>query len=376
MGQIDFIKYLRGLPTFESLMVVGDDSQSIFGFRETSPEFIIHFEDYMGEPIDDIYLLENHRSTPEIIQFANTINAMNVDKVEKDLIATRPHGTPVIVNGFYDKTSELKYIVEGIKAHLANGFRPEDIAVIAYTKEELKNVADALTKEKIPSMFAAPEPLLENSRIRAILAFANVIRDRTDTRNALIVANALEGGAIMSYPREMIEEKVKEVVATAEAIISIPSLAGKKALFLKFIEDLSFGDETVQNFKDGLNNKEFDEIMIYCNDFALYGANAAYRRIDEYPGIVLITAHSSKGLEYKVVYNTISKYQKTKFATRKALEEVRRLLFVSATRARDELYITGQYAASGSTYDTRVLNTFLNDSFTAAGRDYNPTFTK
>ena len=375
-GQINFVKQLRALPTFESLMVVGDDSQSIFGFRDTSPEYIIHFEDYMGEHVDDIFLLENHRSTPEIIDFANRINAMNVNRVEKDLVATRPHGAPVIVNGFYDKTSEMKYILNGIKSHLDAGWRPEDIAVIAYTKDELKAIADILTKENIPSMFAAPEPLLENSRIRAILAFAKVIQDRADTKNAVIVANALNGGDIMLCTEDTIQAQVASVVQRAEAINSIPTLAGKKLLFLQLVDDLYFGDETVQSFKEGLNNKAFDEIMVYCHDFALYGANASYRRIDEYPGIVLITAHSSKGLEYKVVYNTISRYQKTGFSKRTEMEEVRRLLFVSATRARDELFITGQYSASGNTADTRVLNAFLQDAFTAVDKNYDPHFLK
>ena len=375
-GQIEFIKYLRALPTFESLMVVGDDSQSIFGFRDTSPKFIIHFQDYMGEQVDDIFLLENHRSTPEIIDFANKINSMNIDKVEKDLIATRPHGAPVLVNGFYDKTSELKYILHGIKAHLAAGWKPEDIAVIAYTKEELKTIADMLTKENIPSMFAAPEPLLENSRIRAILAFAKLISDRSDTKNAVIVANALNGGNIMEYDDNTIQDQVNYVTSLAETIHQMPTLAAKKLLFVNFIDSICFDDETVLNFKDGLANKEFDEIMVYCHDFGLYGATAAYRRVSEYPGIVLITAHSSKGLEYKVVYNTISRYQKSRFSNRKALEEVRRLLFVSATRARDELYITGQYAASGSNYDNRIINTFLQDAFDAVGADFDPHFDK
>lgn len=376
--QIDFIQYLRAMPTFESLMVVGDDSQSIFGFRNTSPEFIIHFEDYIGTHVDDIFLLENHRSTPPIINFANYINSLNVDRVNKDLIATRTGGKGVVVEGFYDKTSEYQYIISGIKKHLMDGWKPEDIAVIAYTKNELKQIADLLTKKQIPSMFGAPEPLLENSRIRAILAFAKVITDRTDSNHALVVANALDGGNLMTYQKETIDHKVAAVIQRAEAIRAIPNLTGKKMLFLQLIDDLAFADETVLNFKDGLMNKEFDEIMAYCSDFELFGSTASYRRINEYPGVVLITAHSSKGLEYKVVYNTISKYQTSTLKNRTVEEEIRRLLFVSATRARDELYITGQYLASGnkSSYSSGsyITNRFLQDSFHAIQKDYNPCF--
>lgn len=374
-GQIDFIKRLKEMDTFQSLMVVGDDSQAIFGFRDTSPEYIIHFEDYIGEHVDDIYLLENHRSTPEIIDFANALNDLNEDKVEKALVATRPHGMPVVVNGFYDKTAEYTYIVSGIKRHLADGFHPEDIAVIAYTKDELKQIADMLTREGIPSMFAAPEQLMENSRIRAILAFARVIKDSNDTKDALIVANAIISGNIMDETVDEIHPQVTAVIDRAKAIAMAPTLQMKKELFVQLINDISLSDEAVENFRDGLDNKEFDEIMAYCTAFSAYGEGAAYRRVSEYPGVVLITAHSSKGLEYKVVYNTISKYQRKDHVRRSEVEEVRRLFFVSATRARDELYITGLYAASGFSDETRVMNRYLEEAFQITNKNWDPDFT-
>ena len=371
-GQIEFIKYMRAMPTFESLMIVGDDSQAIFGFRDTTPEFIIHFEQYIGEHVDDIFLLENHRSTPEIIDFANKINDLNINKVDKALVATRPHGMPVVVNGFYNKADEYKYIVTGIKAHLQAGYKPEDIAVIAYTKDELKQIADMLTKENIPSMFAAPEPLLENSRIRAILAFVQVILNRDDTKDALIVANALSGGILMDESNDTIKKQVADVVTRAEQIYQVPTLEGKKALLFQLIDEIAFNDEAVLNFKDGLNNKEFDEIVSYCLNFYTYGNETCYRRINDYPGIVLITAHSSKGLEYKVVYNTISKYQRKTGSDKLAyVEETRRLLFVSATRARDELYVSGLYGAPGSTKDHPIENRYLVEALNIVGKPYN-----
>ena len=372
--QIELIKLLRKLPTFESLMVVGDDSQAIFGFRNTSPQYIIHFEDYMGEHVDDIFLTDNHRSTPEIIAFANAINDMNKDRVMKTLTATRPHGAPVVVNGFYSKDDEYKYIIAGIKDHIRNGTRPEDIAVIAYTKQELKAIADLLTKEQIPSMFAAPETLIENSRIRALIAFSKVIKDTTDTRDALIAANAVMGGTIMELPEYGVDEAVKKILASAEKIRKCGSLIEKKQLFMEFCESISYGDEALEHFAESVSNKDFDEILAYLSDFELYGENAAYKRVSEYPGVVLVTAHSSKGLEWKVVYNTLSRYQKLERISIAAEEEIRRLLFVSATRARDELYVTGVYAAFGGNAATRVMNGFLEDAFNAVGKPYAPIY--
>lgn len=364
------------MPTFESLLVIGDDSQAIFSFRGTSPEYIINFDQYMGEPVDDIYLLENHRSTPEVIEFANRINDMNVDKVAKQLIATRDHGKPVIVEGFYNKTDEYNYIVDQIKHHLDTGVPPEDIAVITYTKSELNQIADLLTKKNIPSLYAAPEQLLNNSRIRAILAFARVIHDQQDTKDALIVANAKIGGSIMDLPEGMIQERVDQVIEEAGMICMAPTLQLKKELFEKFIDSISFQDEAVEYFKDSLQFKEFDEIMQYCSDFCTYGENALFKRIDPYPGVVLVTAHSSKGLEWPIVFNSITHYDRKERKSRKEIEEMRRLLFVSATRARDELVITAQFYSTESQNGAPVFNMFLQDAFKAAEKQFNPNAVK
>lgn len=350
-------------------MVVGDDFQSIYGFRDTTPEYIVHFEKYIGRPVRDIVLDMNYRSTPEICGFGNLIISPNRDKVEKTLVAARQPGAPVIVNGFSAKADEVEFIVKGIRQHMNNGIKPEDIAVIAYTKNELKAIADRLTKAGIPSMFGAPEPLAENSRIRAILAFARVIGNRDDSKAALVCANALMGGGIMDEGAAAVETKIGEVIEKAEEI-DAATQHEKKDLFLKYIEEISFGDEAVSHFSETFENKDYDEIIDYCRDFSMYGEGVEYRRIEDYPGVALVTAHSSKGREWKVVYNTVTKYQKSSSMATGTIEETRRLLFVSATRARDELYITGQYYTGTKAH--HVENQFLRESFDAAGEAWLP----
>lgn len=93
---------------FKSFLVVGDDSQSIFGFRGSDPRFIIEFEKKLGEDVQDFYLLENHRSTENIINFANKINSLNQNRVVKDLIPTREKGEPVVVEAFEKKDKKRK----------------------------------------------------------------------------------------------------------------------------------------------------------------------------------------------------------------------------------------------------------------------------
>ena len=365
-GQVELLKLLRALPTFKSLMVVGDDYQAVYGFRDTSPEYIINFEDHIGEDVQDIVLDRNYRSTPQICEFASGIVAPNQDKVEKDLVASRPDGAPVIINGFYTAKDEIRYIVQGIANHLADGTKPEDIAVLAYTKGELQKIADALTKEGIPSMFGAPEPLMENSRIRAVLAFARVVRDTSNTKDALTAANALFAGTLMDKEPEEVENAVRQIVERAEMI---RSAGDQKSLFLSYIDEISLEDEAVAHFREGLDTKDYEEIIDYCRDFSLYGDGVEYRRTDSYPGVALVTAHSSKGLEWPIIYNTITRYQKSAVMRTVDVEETRRLLFVSATRARDELFITGLYA--NGTKMNKVENRFLKELFDIVSKGWN-----
>lgn len=370
--QIRLIKKLRDCPSFESLMVVGDDSQAIFGFRATSPKYILDFDKIMAEPVDDIYLLENRRSTPEIIEFANSINELNVNKIAKNLVATRPHGKPVIVKGFVDKEEESNYVVQGIAEHLANGFKPEDIAVICANKYELIQMGNALGKANIPSVMLNPELLVENSRVLAAIALSNALQDTSDTKDMMIYANAVMDGGILNLSVNEQKQKIDEVREKIEEVRKLPDDKAKQT-YIDMLNAINpMEDEVFQNFVDTLGFKNMSAIYDYNNHFMDYGAKNAVRRVHDYPGVVLTTAHSSKGLEWPVVYNMISKYDSQELNTGSAVandltEERRRLLFVSATRARDELYVTGQYVAYGKKGDYHY-NKFLKDAYDVTGR--------
>ena len=368
------IKLMTECPTFESLMVVGDDSQSIFGFRDTSCEYIIHFDKYIGQSVDDIYLLENHRSTPEIIEFANKINANNYSRVDKDLISTRPSGKPVVVKGFLTPDEEESYVVEEIKKHLEDGFAPEDIAVICYTKYELLKMAGLLRKENIPAVMLNPEPLVENGRVKAAIAIANAIRDPEDTKDALIYANALNGGGMLTASEDEIKEHLRVVSDIISEYHNTEGDDAKKEKLMEILRRIDLNDDEIyQSFLETLERKNVYKIFEYLNEFYLYGSNAAIKRNCSYPGVVLTTAHSSKGLEWKVVFNMISKYDnKTLKRHWSDIDERRRLLFVSSTRARDELYVTAQYTAYGKKGDY-TYNRFLIESLNAVGESFSAT---
>ena len=369
--QIEILKNLIDCPSFESLMVVGDDAQAIFGFRDTSPEFIIDFERHIGEPIEDIYLLENHRSTPEIIDYANKINAKNLYRIAKELKATREHGKPVVAQGFLTPKEEREYVLAGIKEHLDAGVAPEDIAVICYTKNELLQMSTLLDEESIPSVLLNPEPLCENSRVRAAIALIAAIQDPKDTKDIFTFANAKNGGNMIHSDESSVQTMVFDVNTWLTEYHALENDDAKKDSLMEILHSIDHNDDEVyQKFLQSLERKNLNKLYEYVNEFYLYGSNSAFRRMHDYPGVVLTTAHSSKGLEWPICYNMISKYDSEELKQgRKEVEERRRLLFVSATRARDELYITGQYVAYGKK-GNYTYNKYLIDTYEVLGMEF------
>lgn len=128
-------------------------------------------------------------------------------------------------------------------------------------------------------------------------------------------------------------------------------------------------DEIYAGFLEKLlRHQTVEQIIQYAHDFYDYGEKETQKRKKDYPGVVLTTAHSSKGKEWPVVINGISKYHEKNLKADE-MEEKRRLFFVSATRARDELFITGQSVAYGDK-ENHVYNKFLKDAFEAIGGEF------
>ena len=378
--QIELLKDLIDTPSFKSLMVIGDDSQAIFGFRDTSPKFIIKFEEYIGKPVKDIDLVYNHRSTPEIIESANKLNEKNFFRVIKDLVATRAHGKPVEVNGFITSKEEQEYVIQGIKDHLQIGFKPEDIAVICATKTELLKMAGLLQEEGIPSVMMNPENLCENSRVRAAISLAKYASDTSDTKDLFTFANAkLQTGgiSILDVPDTEKQNALDEAAKDVSEMLALSDIDMRRDRLIELLIEIDpYEDEVYRSMIEKLQQKNYFKVLEYLNNLYVYGQDEGYRRTHDYPGVVLVTAHSSKGLEWPIVYAMISKYDSNELhvgaSSLPDQEEKRRLLFVTWTRARDELYVTGQYVAYSKKTESNKkdyhYNTFLLDSFDVVGK--------
>ena len=373
--QMLIIKALVETSFFKSLIVVGDDDQSIFGFRGTSPEHIIDFYDELGHTGEDIFLVENHRSTPEILCLANKIAGKNQKRVMKDLVSTRESGKKPVVNGFLHKQDEYQYISDKIVNLIGEGYKPQDIAFIAGTKSELVAMADILTKKNVPAIILTPEPYMQNSRVLAALDVIKFIIDPNATKSALVWINALHKGELLSLPKAQVEQELQERMAFIETFDKLSTEEEKGTAIINELLLLDDEDEIYQKFVEMLSHfRQATRICEYCLDFERYGEDVAIRRQRKYPGVVLTTAHSSKGLEWPVVFVTLDKFDDKSIRSKAAIEEKRRLVFVSITRARDEVYITGTYSAylDSQTKDM-VYNRYLQECYEANGQTFSPS---
>ena len=373
--QIELLKHMVNTTCFKSLMVVGDDSQSIYSFRDTSPEFIINFEKYIGQHVEDISLLDNFRSSPQIIDFANKINDLNVMKISKELNATLPDNDPVTVAGFFDSKEEYRYIVNQIKQNIEDGVKPEDICFIGFSKTELLRMASLLSEENIPSVMMNPELLIENSRVLAGLAMLDALQNPADKKAILTYASAIADSNLVDATTPDLSIAVSSATEELNEIRTLPENA-KRLRIIDSLKKINKKDDEVYNaflatmeFKPSVRN-----IYEYADDFREFGERAAFRRNHSYPGVVLTTAHSSKGLEWPYAYVSLSNFNSS---SANSIEEVRRLLFVSATRAKNRLVITGQWVAGKTEYvnekgikkKASVYNTYLVESVNAIGND-------
>lgn len=368
LAQIELLQKMIDTPQFTSFMAVGDDSQSIFGFRHTSPEFIINFGNYFGR-FSDFALVENHRSASSIVDFANTVNNAANEKVDKDLIATRPEGIHPIVQGYYSKKQETEAIAEDIARRWENGER--SIAVLCPTKAELKSMASALTKYNIPSVLMCSTPFVENSRVAALKTFYDSFTGNGN-QGFVDYQNIITHGALLGASAEQLERTAEEMQET------ISEVSRDLDSFMQFAEalDEEQSDACYQEFLDKIRFcKDTQELQEFWQEFNIYGATSEFKREGVYEGVCLNTIHSAKGLEWDTTYLSLTKldrpsYHSSRFEFSKEHDETIRLFFVGATRARDNLIMTGEYVLSVDKNNGPVFNQFLKMAYDISGKPF------
>lgn len=358
--QFSIINEMRKAKCVKSLFIVGDDDQSIYGFRDANVELIKNFFEMIGENGLDIQLMENRRSTHNIVDFASTLISYNQNRIEKHPKSTNEEGEPVCVSAFASKEDEQEYIVDVIEDLIKNGRKDNEIAILAPTNAELMVYADMLKKRGIESVSINPEPILENPRVVGAVGLVKFMLNNSEFNGAAYI-NARDNGTAITKSDEEIRQEILNLQNEVKNIKNVTGLFEKfKALdqeendeiYQSFLEDINTAME------DAVKQENLHAVCEYVMDFERFGQKQTARKEKAYNGVVLSTMHSSKGKEWPVVFCSATKMHGRDLKP-EDIDEKNRLLFVACTRAKKELYISGVAIAFSSAMQGDVENMFL-----------------
>jgi DNA helicase-2/ATP-dependent DNA helicase PcrA len=374
--QLDIIKAVCDTDWYESLLVVGDDSQAIFGFNGTSPYNIINFPKLIGMEVTDFYLVDNYRSTPEIIGAANYVNALNKNRIKKNLISKRESGKKPVLKGFDSDKSELLYNASQIERLVkVEGVNQSDICYIARTKAELGKMQTELTNRGIVSVIDVSTSILKNSRVRAGIELARFFLDNMASKSLLTYLDAVLDNEFMSLGPKKGQYLLESNIVEFSRVFDEMDEDRKIQYFLSLLGVLDDGDDMYTSFLVSITNHarhNLKNLLSYVVKQYDYETDLEGRFTGDFDAVKLTTAHSSKGLEWNHVFISLTKYDEAKrLLSEDDIEEDRRLIFVAMTRARDELTVTSKvYADGGKDVGGSRLHRYFSELRRYDGFDY------
>lgn len=362
-----------------NLFIVGDDDQSIYRFRGAKPEIMLGFEkDY---PTAKRTLLGiNYRSSSSIVDAAGRLIRHNKMRFEKEIQAFRGAGRPVAVMGFPDAHAETRTIVEEIQDYVRMGYHLSDIAVLYRTSMEPRLLMERMMEWNLPFRMKDSLPnLYEHWITQDILAYIRIAGDelakhrqakRADVLRIInrpkrfVSREALEGQIIswdslkswyqdrgwMVERIEQLEYDLKMIgrMAPVAAVNYIRKAVGYDDYLREYAENRRMKAEDLLQIADQLQEsassyKTMDAWQEHMREYGEQLRQQLTNRDSQNTDCVsLMTMHSSKGLEFPIVYILDANEGVTphhKAVLEADLEEERRMFYVAMTRARDRLHV-------------------------------------
>lgn len=357
----------------KNVMVVGDDSQSIYSFRGADFYNIIEFPK-LFDNVKIIKLEENYRSYQSILDFANCINRTALYKYEKTLYSRRGSGNLPQVIATVTENLQSKFIVEKILELREEGVKLNDIAVLFRSSFHSFDLELELSKANIPFQKFGGMKFIESAHIKDVVAFLRIVENPKDViswyrilllhegvgpRTAQKILDDIASGKFNTKrePAEEISSKYEKVASLFYLIYEISKPKYKPSEILQKV--LYYYDELFKANYDDWNKRQkdldiFQNIVENYSDLdSLLSDLAIEPIIDSVVDIeaetkenefaTLSTIHSAKGLEWHTVFiiHAVEGYfPSSKNADKvEQIEEERRLMYVAVTRAKNNLYI-------------------------------------
>lgn len=389
-----------------SVFVVGDADQSIYSFRAADFTILMDFQGDFGDglPDDDtrsmVKLEENYRSTENILQIANELIENNTERIDKVLRPTRGAGETVYCYRADDEVAEAQFVVGNLRSLVAEN--PElgwgDCAILYRTNAQSRAMEDVLARYSVPYTVVGGLRFYDRREIKDVLAYLRAVTNPMDTVSIKRVINTPRRG-VGKTTLDRLDTAAQQLGVPLWEILtdetSVKTLAGRSAKsVLEFVdivqkwreqaedhpaseivqgilEDSGYvrdlkaqgtedADDRLGNVQELYNavlqfeeeNEESNLMMFLANASLASDLDGLNEDKEE---VSLMTLHSSKGLEFPVVF--LVGLEQGLFPNYRSLddpallEEERRLCYVGITRAKERLYLT--YARERRLYGSR-----------------------
>lgn len=376
-----------------NLMVVGDDSQSIYSFRGAHFKNIINFPKVY--PDARVFKLEvNHRSTPEILSVANTSIVLAKEKFEKSLRTNRPSGQKPVMAAMTTVYEQADFIAQRMLELREEGSSLNDMAVLYRSHYQSMEIQLELTKRGIPFEIRSGIRFFEEAHIKDVIAYLKVFHNPQDEiawgrilkllpkvgpRTAEKIFQKISSAA--DVMAEITLDKILPLVPGGgervfrrfqSLLLTLQEKINQPAEMIKIIIESDYAEHLKAQYPNYRERREdLQQLGSYSTQFAsveeMLSSLALASGIEsetiveagekEKEACVLSTVHQAKGLEWKIVFvvwladGRFPSY--LSFDKDEEMEEERRLFYVAVTRAKDELYLTYPIIYSG--YDGEVI---------------------
>jgi DNA helicase-2/ATP-dependent DNA helicase PcrA len=357
-----------------NVMVVGDDSQSIYSFRGADFRNIMEFPNLFKD-VKIIKLEENYRSSQDILDLANHINRTAIEKYTKTLFTRRTNGVLPIIIAASTENFQSKFIVDKVLELHEEGIPLKDISVLFRSSFHSFDLEIELAKANIPFLKFGGMKFVETSHIKDVLAFLRIAANPKDVVSWYRVLLLHEGIGPKSAQRIMDELSTARLTIKAgpdtQPAFKSEKLHGLFNLLYNIHTSKDLPSEKLQMVLDyyspifktkyddfNKRNKDLDIFQNIAQNYKSLDSLLADMAIEpiidsvvdieaptkEDDFLTLSTIHSAKGLEWHSVFviHAVEGYfpSSRSAETVETLEEERRLMYVSVTRAKQNLFIT------------------------------------
>ncbi|GBD10059.1 ATP-dependent DNA helicase PcrA [Candidatus Thermoflexus japonica] len=377
-----------------NLFCVGDEDQSIYGWRGADFRNVIRFREHFPDA-RIIVLEENYRSTRTILEAAQSVIRFNTERYnEKRLVAARGPGSPIAVYEAFDEEDEADFVVRRIQELIeTRGVRPQEIAVMYRTNAQSRALEEAFVRAGLPYRLVGGVRFYQRREIKDLLAYLRLVLNPHDDLSLVRVLNvpprgigpatlakltalaqrqkislftAIEqatGGTAGLSLSQKIRHALADLIGQIRAWQAVRERMGVAELLRRIIDEVGYAEylESLEEVDREIGGRRWDNVLELLRVAASYrpgdfedplaaflGEAALISDVDtlrdDVDAPILLTLHAAKGLEFEVVFITgleegLLPHSRS-IDEPAALEEERRLFYVGMTRAKDLLFLT------------------------------------